>query len=118
MKKSKQKGSDYNTDIESIKGEIIDFVKARHWTLSHNPKDLSIAISIEVAELLELFLFEKLQDIDTKIKNDLKYKERIAEELADVLIYSLELAHYLEMDVTEIIRSKMQKNGLKYPLKS
>ena len=109
--------NDSNTSVESLKSEVMRFVEARDWSKSHNPKDLSIAISIEIGELLELFLFKNKSKVAEKLKNNPMYRERIAEELADVLIYSLELAEYLKMDVSRIIRTKLEKNSIKYPLK-
>lgn len=82
----------------------------RNWRQFHDEKDLAISISIEAAELLELFQWKNSDEV---IKNN---KERLEEELADVLIYSLMLADNLDFDVANIIQKKITKNTIKYPI--
>ena len=87
--------------------EIIEFRDDRNWGIHHTPSNLVKSISIESAELLELYQWgDKAQDI-----------ERVKEELADILIYSITLAERLELNINEIILEKIKKNGIKYPLK-
>ena len=84
--------------------EINQFRDERNWRQFHNEKDLSLSISLEAAELLELFQWKSSEEVvDTK-------RERLAEELADVLIYSYMLADNLDFDINEIIRKKLVKN--------
>ncbi|MGN7311069.1 nucleotide pyrophosphohydrolase [Alkalicoccobacillus gibsonii] len=99
------------SDIEKLMKEINKFRDDRNWRQYHNPKDLALSISIEAAELLEDFQW--LSSEEAVAKN----KENIKEEIADVLIYSLMLCSELELDVGEIVREKIKKNGLKYPVK-
>ena len=80
------------------------------WRQLHNAKDLALSISIESAELLELFQWTTAEKT---IEN--KY-ESIEEELADILIYSYTLAEKLGMDIDEIIEKKLVKNLKKYPV--
>ena len=80
------------------------------WRQFHNAKDLALSISIESAELLELFQWTTAENA---IEN--KY-ESIEEELADILIYSYTLAEKLGMDIDEIIEKKLVKNLKKYPV--
>lgn len=80
------------------------------WRQFHNAKDLALSISIESAELLELF---QLTTAENAVEN--KY-ESIEEELADILIYSYTLAEKLDMDIDEIIENKLVKNLKKYPV--
>ena len=80
------------------------------WRQFHNAKDLALSISIESAELLELF-----QWITAEKAVENKY-ESIEEELADILIYSYTLAEKLGMDIDEIIEKKLLKNLKKYPI--
>lgn len=87
--------------------DIIDFRNARGWDKHHTPSNLAKSISIESAELLELFQWE---DYPNQI-------DRVKEELADVLIYSITLAECLELNINEIIIEKISKNGVKYPIK-
>ncbi|EUJ43538.1 nucleotide pyrophosphohydrolase, partial [Listeria rocourtiae] len=76
------------------------------------PKDLSISISLEAAELLENFQWKTSEEV---LSGDM---ENVKEEIADVLIYSLMLASDLNLDVKEIIQEKLHKNCLKYPVSS
>ncbi|MBQ7390372.1 MAG: nucleotide pyrophosphohydrolase [Clostridia bacterium] len=94
--------------------ETIEIIKKfrddREWSQFHNPKDLAISISLEAAELLEIYQWSA-DDLDCLDKLD-----RVKEELADVLCYSILLADRYGLDLDEIIRNKMQKNAEKYPV--
>jgi dCTP diphosphatase len=81
------------------------FVAERDWKQFHTRENLAKSISIEAAELLELFQWEKTPD-----------EERIREELADVLAYCLHLADDLGIDIDELVLEKVAKNELKYPV--
>lgn len=85
--------------------EILEFRNERGWQEAHSPSNLAKSISIEAAELLELYQWT----------NETKNIERVKEELADVLIYAIALAEDLGLDINEIIKAKVIKNGLKYP---
>jgi NTP pyrophosphatase (non-canonical NTP hydrolase) len=98
------------SDIKRITEYLINFRNDRDWEQFHNSKDLAIALSIEAAELNELFLWKNAEDAE---KVD---REKVADELSDVLVYSLMLAYQNEFDVEEIIMNKMKKNGDKYPV--
>lgn len=89
---------------------INQFRDERDWRQFHNPKDLAISISIETAELLELFQW-KTNDEVVNMKN-----EALKEELADILIYSAMLAEDLGFDMDTIVLEKLKKNAEKYPL--
>lgn len=92
---------------ETIK-EILRFRDERDWKKFHNPKDLSISICLEAAELLEVFQWSA-QDTqcDSKI-------EKIKEELADILIYCVHMADICKLNIDEIITEKLSKNAKKY----
>lgn len=89
--------------------KILEFRDSRDWKKFHSGKDLSISISLEASELLEIFQWSK-EEVDKfdKIEN-------IKDELADVLIYAIMLADYYNLDIDEIIESKLIKNLMKYP---
>ena len=90
--------------------KINKFRDDRDWRQVHNEKDLAISISLEAAELLELFQWKSPEEArESSI-------ERIKEELADVLIYSHMLASNLDLDIDEIIDAKLEKNNIKYPV--
>jgi NTP pyrophosphatase (non-canonical NTP hydrolase) len=93
------------TDIEEITQKLIEFRDERDWKQFHNPKDLSLAISIEAAELLELFLWKDAEEAKV---------EKVKEELADVLAYAFLLAEKYQLDVKQIVLDKIAKNAEKY----
>ena len=87
--------------------ELTKFRDERDWGQFHNPKDLAIALSIEANELLEQFLWKKHEDAN---------KEKIKEELADVLAYAFLLADKMEINIEEIVLDKIKLNSEKYPV--
>ncbi|MCU4712936.1 nucleotide pyrophosphohydrolase [Bacillus cereus] len=91
--------------------EILKFRDDRDWKQFHNPKDLTISLSLEASELLENFQWKSSEDaIEQNFEN-------IKEELADVLIYSILLADQMNLDIEEVIQNKLEKNKRKYPVK-
>lgn len=96
-------------DLE-IYNKIIKFRDERNWKQFHNPKDLAISINLEAAELLEIFQWSG-EDLFVNEKIDM-----IKEELADIFIYSIYMADICNLDLNEIILSKLQNNSNKYPI--
>lgn len=96
--------------MDELMSKINQFREERDWRQYHNEKDLAISISLEAAELLELFQWISPEEAIEQSSDDLK------DELADVLIYSLMLADNLDVDIKEIIKNKLKKNALKYPI--
>jgi NTP pyrophosphatase (non-canonical NTP hydrolase) len=94
-------------DLNSITSSIIQFAKERDWNQFHNSKDLSLAISIEASELNELFLWKANEDVD---------KNKLKDELADIFMFSILLAHKHQLDIPTIIKDKISKNKIKYPI--
>jgi len=90
--------------------QILKFRDDRDWKQFHNPKDLAISISLEAAELLEVFQWS---GPDTS--NDNK-QEKIEEELADVIIYCILMADVCGLDIDEIVQEKIRVNNEKYPV--
>ena len=101
------------SSIEAITEFLIRFRDERNWSQFHNSKDLAIALSIEAAELNELFLWKNATEVEQAEKEN---RQKIADELADILVYALMFAHRNGFDVEQIIRDKMKKNGEKYPV--
>ena len=95
---------------EETINKILKFRDDRDWKQFHNPKDLAISISLESAELLEVFQWSST-DVNCTDK-----REKIAEELADVLIYCALMADSCGLDLDEIVQSKMDMNNKKYPV--
>jgi NTP pyrophosphatase (non-canonical NTP hydrolase) len=98
------------SDFEILIDELQKFRDARHWDQFHNSKDLALAISIEAAELNEIFLWKTTEE------SELVDREKLKEELADVFAFSLLLAGKHGLDVKEIVLEKIRKNGEKYPV--
>ena len=95
------------TETQELKEKLRRFRDDRDWAQFHNEKDLAIALSIEAAELLELFLWKNPNEAAP---------DKIKAELADVFMYALLLADKLGLDITEIINTKLQLNNEKYPV--
>jgi NTP pyrophosphatase (non-canonical NTP hydrolase) len=106
--------SDTSTTVEELKQLVHDFVEERDWEQFHSPKNLSMALAIEAAELMEHFQWIDLQ-ASRAIVNDSEKLAAVGEELADVIAYSLALADVLGIDVADTVRAKMVKNVKKYP---
>ncbi len=97
-------------DFQEIINELIKFRNERDWKQFHDTKNLAIALSIEAAELNELFLWK---GIDESEKVD---KSKIKEELADIFAYAFLLAEKLDLNVKDIVLEKIKRNGEKYPV--
>lgn len=95
---------------EDTINEIIKFRDDRDWKQFHNPKDLAISISLEAAELLEVFQWSA-EDITSEGKI-----EKMREELADVVNYCVLMADVCGLDIDEIVREKLVRNNEKYPV--
>lgn len=95
------------SDIQEITDKIVKFTAERDWDQFHNGKDLALALSIEAAELNELYLWKKAEDVDI---------EKVKEELADILNYAFLIADKYNFDVKQIILDKLERNALKYPV--
>ena len=108
--------TDKDTPIGSLKTEVEKFLRERDWERFHNVKDLSMSISIEASELMELCQWKTSGEIEG-LTSDPKYLQEMKDELADIIIYSLSLANTLHVDVSEIVIDKLKKNRAKYPAK-
>jgi NTP pyrophosphatase (non-canonical NTP hydrolase) len=94
-------------DFDDLTSELVKFRDDRDWEQFHNPKDLALAINIEAGELLELFLWKKPEEAN---------KDKVREELADILAFSFLLANKYGFDVKQIVLDKIKSNGNKYPI--
>jgi NTP pyrophosphatase (non-canonical NTP hydrolase) len=97
-----------NPNNQSIQ-KINQFRDDRNWRQFHNEKDLALSISLEAAELLEIYQWKTAEEGNQAL-------DHIKEELADVLIYAYMLADNLQLDIDQIISEKIVKNALKYPI--
>jgi len=102
---------DRTTTIQELKDLVAAFVDERNWSQFHSPKNLSMSIAIEAAELMELFQWP-----DPGEPLDRQQKDRLKEELADVVIYCLSLANATGTDLSAAVRDKVSCNAVKYPV--
>ena len=101
-------------DIKDLQNKVIEFRDKRDWAQYHNPKDLAISISLEAAELLEIFQWKDVGEVKASKATE-EIRRRVKEELGDILIYSLTLAHEFGLNPSDIIHDKIQINDKKYP---
>ena len=101
-------------DFDKLKSKVRKFVRERDWEKYHTPKDLAIAISIEANELLEIFQWMKDNE-SGNVKENKQLMQRIESELADVISHCLNMANALDLDISEIVLSKLKKSEKKYP---
>ena len=106
--------NDSNTTVAELRKLIADFVAERDWSQFHSPKNVSMALAIEAAELMEHFQW-LTTEASRRLTDDPKAIADVGDELADVVGYSLALANELGIDVSHAIRAKMVKNAKKYP---
>jgi NTP pyrophosphatase (non-canonical NTP hydrolase) len=102
-------------DLHTLMEWVKQFSQEREWDQFHNPKDLSIGMVTEAAELLDIFRFKTLEDMKHLLENE-KSREHIGEELADVLYFLLRFADLYKFDLADELKQKLQKNALKYPV--
>lgn len=100
-------------DLGAIAIRLNEFALQRDWEQFHSPKNLAMALSVEVAELLEIF-----QWLTEKQSRDLsaEAKEKASEELADVLLYLIQLSSKLNVDLSAAVEKKLSLNAEKYPV--
>jgi NTP pyrophosphatase (non-canonical NTP hydrolase) len=103
-------------EYDDLMDKIKKFVQDRDWDQFHYPKDLAISLNLEAAELLECFQWKNNEEVEKMLENK-KEKEHIEEEIADVAIYLMQLAHSLDIDLKKAIEDKIIKNTKKYPIK-
>lgn len=95
------------SELNQLTQLLLQFRNERDWEQFHNAKDLALAINVEAGELLELFLWKNPEEAN---------KEKVKEELADILAYAFLLADKYGFDIKEIVMDKIKINGEKYPV--
>lgn len=106
--------NDAETTVADLKRILGEFVEQRDWSQFHSPKNLAMSLAIEAAELMEHFQWLDVQDSRTVVLQP-ERRQAIAEEIADVLCYTLAIANSMELDLAAAFEHKMTKNRLKYP---
>ena len=99
--------------LADLQKQIRKFCDDRDWDQFHNPKDLSISLSLEAAEVLEHFQWKDANEMAQHIREQ---KEAVGEEIADVFYWLLLLANKLDIDLVDAFEAKMRKNAAKYPV--
>jgi NTP pyrophosphatase (non-canonical NTP hydrolase) len=99
--------------IQKLTAEIRAFRDERDWKQFHHPKELVVALTAEVGELLQHFVWQNVTQSEQRIVDR---RKEISEEMADVSILLFELADECGIDLSEAIRSKMARNAEKYPV--
>jgi len=106
--------TDKDTTVEELKQLLRNFREERDWAQFHDPKNLAEAISIEAAELLQLFLWKNPESVAMMINTDGEFRRAVEEELADIVCFALNLANSVEIDVAQIVRRKIALNDVRY----
>ena len=101
-------------NIKKIQKQLSDFADERDWNQFHNPKNLSMALSVEASELVEIFQWLTPEQAEAIMSTD--EGEHVKEEIADVMIYLIRLADKLNVDLEDAVADKIIKNGEKYPI--
>ncbi|MEZ6103589.1 MAG: nucleotide pyrophosphohydrolase [Pirellulaceae bacterium] len=108
-------GNDRETSIDELKQLVEQFVSQRDWHQFHAPKNLSMALAIEAAELMEHFQWISTEESRQLAAGDVQRLQPVREELADCICYCLALANEMQIDIATAVRDKMVKNAIKYP---
>ncbi len=106
---------DSKTTIKELKETVKKFCEERDWDQFHNAKDLAIALSIEVSELLEIFRWKSLDEIEQLFLDD-KKRGKIEDEMADIFYFLLRIAQKYGVDLSRSLEKKMDKNKNRYPI--
>ncbi len=101
--------------LEEFQKRIADFCEARDWDQFHDAKELAIGLVTESSELLDLFRFKSVPEVESMFVNP-NQRERIEDELADVLFFLLRMAGRYQVDLRQALELKIQKNAAKYPV--
>jgi len=100
-------------EFREITAKILQFRDERDWQQFHNHKDVALSLVLEASEVLEHFQWKSPVEVAVHGK---EAREELSDELADVAVYLLELAHDLGIDLPQAIARKMAKNAVKYPV--
>ena len=101
-------------DYEKIKNEIQKFVDDRNWEQSHTPKNLTMALSVEAAELVEIFTWQKEDEYLNRDKKVIKNKTQ--DELVDIFYYIIRICQKMDINLEKAFYKKMKKNYLKHSI--
>jgi dCTP diphosphatase len=106
--------TDNVTTFADLRVRLADFNSRRDWDRFHNPKDLSVSISIEAGELLENFQWKPAMD-GMELNKDPEALQAVKDEVADLFIYLLIMCNRLDMDASDLISEKIERNEARFP---
>ena len=106
---------DATTTLATLKEAVRQFAAERAWEPFHSPKNLSMGLAVEAAELMEHFLWED-PEASRQLAQDPVRLGEVADEMADVACYLLTLSYTLGVDLSDAIVAKIAKNAVKYPV--
>ena len=106
--------ADKQTSLEDLKSQVKSFVDEREWNQFHSPKNLAMSLSIESAELMELFQWLDLNESIEAMKKG-RLRDDALDEIADIIIYAIAFCNSNNVDISEAVKNKMKKNIKKYP---
>jgi NTP pyrophosphatase (non-canonical NTP hydrolase) len=104
--------TDQDTSLATLRNEVQSFVDERNWEKFHSPKNISMALAVEAAELMEHFQWISMDESRTP---DQEKRVEIGEEIADIFCYVMAISNSLNIDLTETFYRKMKMNREKYP---
>lgn len=106
--------SDTRIVLQDLKDRMAEFIRHRDWERYHTPKNISMSIAIEAAELMEIFQWLTPEE-SIALKEDPAQYRHIQEEISDILLYCFSLANVLDIDIGSAVLGKLESNKKKYP---
>ncbi|MFE0652940.1 nucleotide pyrophosphohydrolase [Streptomyces sp. NPDC059534] len=105
-----------NDDVAGLQRRLVEFAAARDWQPYHTPKNLVAALSVEAAELLEIFQWLTPEQAE-RVMDDPESAHRVSDEVADVLAYLLQFCAVLGVDPLEALAAKIDRNEVRFPVR-
>ncbi|MFD7230285.1 nucleotide pyrophosphohydrolase [Streptomyces sp. NPDC059881] len=101
-------------DVKALQRRLAEFAAARNWEPYHTPKNLAVALTVEAAELVEIFQWLTPEE-SARVMDDPRQAHRVADEVADVLAYLLQFCEVLGVDALTALAEKIDRNELRFP---
>ncbi|MFD5427028.1 nucleotide pyrophosphohydrolase [Streptomyces sp. NPDC127084] len=101
-------------DVDTLRRRLVEFAAARDWGPYHTPKNLAVALTVEAAELVEIFQWLTPEE-SARVMEDPGKAHRVADEVADVLAYLLQFCEVLGIDPLTALAAKIDRNELRFP---